>query len=217
MDASHLASDVQILGELGDLAERHPSLTQFPSLAGAHQYLRLYRMFRRYVEPEADVLDWGVGNGHFSYFLLRAGYRASGYSLESQTAPPFLDDASYRFQSGTGADPITIPFADESFDAVASVGVLEHVRETGGNETASLEEIRRVLRPGGVFVCFHLPNRYSLVDMLARMLPVHHHVYRYERRDISRLTRSAGFELLEASRYAILPWNPLRRLPEAAK
>jgi hypothetical protein len=33
---------------------------------------------------------------------------------------------------------VMLPFPDTCFDAVASVGVLEHVRETGGNELASL-------------------------------------------------------------------------------
>ncbi len=37
------------------------------------QYRPLYRAMRKYVKPGAHVLDWGSGNGHFSYFLLRAG------------------------------------------------------------------------------------------------------------------------------------------------
>jgi SAM-dependent methyltransferase len=209
-------TDEQILRELSDLSRGDEALAQFPCLAGGHQYLRLYRLFRRHVKQGADVLDWGMGNGHFSYFLLRSGYRASGYSLESPSPPPWLADADFRFASGTVADPVMIPFESDSFDAVASVGVLEHVRETGGNETASLEEIKRVLRPGGAFVCYHLPNRYSLIDMLARVLPIHHHVHRYARKDITRLARSVGFELVDVARYAILPRNPLRRLPGAA-
>jgi SAM-dependent methyltransferase len=212
------ASDKQILTELTERARDVGNLLQFRSLVGAHQYLRLYRLFRRYVAQGAEVLDWGVGNGHFSYFLTRAGYRAAGHSFE---APAFLDwlgDPGYRFAAGSPADPIGIPFPDESFDAVASVGVLEHVRETGGNETASLREIRRVLRRGGIFVCYHFPNRFSLMDFGARRLQrPHHHVYRYRRGDIDALARSAGFELLEVRRYAILPRNPGYLLPGAVR
>ena len=29
----------------------------------------------------AQVLDWGAGNGHFSYFLQRGGDRATAFSL----------------------------------------------------------------------------------------------------------------------------------------
>jgi Methyltransferase domain len=35
-----------------------------------------------------------------------------------------------------------------SFEAVISASVLEHVRETGGNEEANLREIFRILKPG---------------------------------------------------------------------
>lgn len=188
-------------------------LYQFRSLAGARQYRRLYQRFRRYVSPGARVLDWGAGSGHFSYFLWRAGYRATGFSFDRLSPGAWLTDPSYRCVHGTEDDPVTLPFPDESFDAVASVGVLEHVRETGGNEPASLAEIARVLCPRGVFVCFHFPNRFSLVESASRRLGRESHRYSYTRRDIEQLTRGAGFRVLEAQRYGLLPRNSCGGLP----
>jgi SAM-dependent methyltransferase len=211
-------TDAEIVAELFELADRHGAPSQFRSRLGAHQYVRLYRLVRRHVRSGAEVLDWGAGNGHFSFFLSRAGYRATGYSFEPPTFLDRLDDASYEFVAGIPGDPVTIPFDEASFDAVVSVGVLEHVRETGGDETESMREIARLLRPGGAFVCYHFPNRYSLVDFAARRLPVaHHHVHRYTRRDIEELARRAGHELLEVRRYAILPRNPGSSLPRRAR
>ncbi|MBQ4132690.1 MAG: methyltransferase domain-containing protein [Desulfovibrionaceae bacterium] len=46
-----------------------------------------------------------------------------------------------------------------------SIGVFEHVHETGGDQLASLKEISRVLKPEGFFLCFHLPNKYSWVEL----------------------------------------------------
>jgi len=40
------------------------------------------------------------------------------------------------------------PYLDK-FDAVVSVGVLEHVKETGGSEIGSLREIFRILKLNG--------------------------------------------------------------------
>jgi hypothetical protein len=95
---------------------------------------------------------------------------------------------------------------------VASVGVLEHVRETGGSESANLREIVRVLEPGGFFVCYHFPNRTSWIDFLAARSRRHHHFYRYGRADIARLLRDARLETIALERYGLLPRNSLSRL-----
>jgi len=207
-------SDEAILAELAALARRDvPELLQFGSLGAAYQYRRLYRVWRRHVPAGAEVLDWGAGNGHFSYFLARAGYRATGYSFLPFDYRRWLGDPGYRFVPGDEREPVTLPFADASFDAVASVGVLEHVRETGGDEAGSLAEIARVLRPGGIFVAYHFPNRDSWIDLAASRVPgKHHHLYRYTRADIEALVRGAGLELLETRRYGLLPRNTLHRL-----
>jgi len=207
-----------ILSELAARARAHPedSLLQFGSLLSAHQYLALYRLFRKYVPEGARVLDWGAGNGHFSYFLQRSGYRASGYSLLDGSFLRWLPDPEYPFLRGDEREPVVLPYPDRSFDAVASIGVLEHVRETGGSESGSLSEIARVLRPGGIFACYHFPNRSSWIDWAARRAPgKHHHEFRFARADIESLTAGAGLTLLEAGRYGLLPRNFGHRLPAA--
>lgn len=207
--------NLAILAELAAHARAGmPEMLQFGSLASAHQYLALYRLWRKHVPAGAEVLDWGAGNGHFSYFLARAGWRATGFSFLPFSYEPWLPkDAPYRFVPGSEREPVKLPFADGSFDAVASIGVLEHVRETGGDEAASLAEIARVLRPGGTFVCWHFPNRWSWIDLVARQVPgKHRHLYRYTSGDVRRLVAGAGLELVETRRYGVIPRNTVHRL-----
>src|SRR5690606_16354882 len=104
-------------------------LLQFRSLVTAHQYSRLIRMLVSHVAKGSEVLDWGCGNGHFSSTLRALEYRVSGFSFEDfglrqHIEPPFS------FTLGDVEDPSRLPYDPNRFDAVVSVGVLEHVRET---------------------------------------------------------------------------------------
>lgn len=198
----------EILGELAKAHFTDDRLAQFGHLISARQYLGLYRLASKYVRTGAKVLDWGAGNGHFSWFLVRSGYRVKGCDFEGP--PPvcgsFIPD-EYEFRTFAPEDPVSIPFESEAFDAVAGIGVLEHVRESGGTEAGSLSEIRRVLKPGGVFICYHLPNRYSWIEAALRLARRWTHPYAYTSGDIASFLKDSGFDVVEIRRYAILPRN----------
>lgn len=205
------------------------TVAQFRSLPQASQYRRLYSLVRACMPAGARVLDWGCGNGHFSFFLARQGAVVTSFSFEPQPAIFELltpaERARITFVPGSTGDPQSLPFADGSFDCVFSIGVLEHVRETGGTELASLREIHRVLRSGGRFVCYHLPNRYSYIEALNRLvygpldptmrIPWKYHKYRFTQREIRALCAEAGFSVTEVQRYGAIPRNMLGRLPRA--
>lgn len=208
------------------------TVDQFASLAQADQYRRLYSIASKYVPKGARALDWGSGNGHFSFFLARQGAFVTSFSFDGEPQVFSLLTPAERsrvtFVRGSADDPQALPFDASSFDAVFSVGVLEHVRETGGTEIASMREIRRVLAPGGLFICYHLPNRYSYIEAMQRFrhrksrnasvegdygLPWLYHAYRYTKADIRALCDETGFSLVEMDRYGALPRNTLARLP----
>jgi SAM-dependent methyltransferase len=131
-----------------DDIRRH--VLQFQSYLTLQQYEPVYKKTLDHLQINGKALDWGCGNGHFSYFLLHQNIDVTGYSFDAQ--PPFLaNHKGFRFVAGNINGPKTLPFRNQSFDYVFSIGVLEHVKETGGDELESMLEIFRILKPGGVF------------------------------------------------------------------
>lgn len=102
-----------------------------------------------------DVLDLGCAGGFMAEALARAGARVSGLdpaedAVAAARAHAAAENLDIDYRVGFGE---ALPYDDDAFDAVVCVDVLEHVRDLG----TVLEEIRRVLRPGGLF-CFDTIN-----------------------------------------------------------
>lgn len=190
---------------------------QWRSLVACAQERIVYRKALQYLGPRDICLDWGCGNGHFSYFLNAAGFRPVAYALDQP--PALVSLASIPYTAGN--DVTLLPFESGQFDAVFGVGVLEHVYERGGNERGSLLELARVLRPGGKLFIFHLPNRFSWLEWLVRLLyrlgisaklP---HEKRYTEESFRSLLEDSGLTVIEHGRYHLLPRAIFNRLPAA--
>jgi len=104
------------------------NLSQFKSLITAHQYRRLYESF---IFPKA-ARCW-IGAAENIFFLIKFGYKAFGFSFNDfsfrQVLNGYFNQASLKNR--------LLYLTDCKFDAVVSVGVLEHVKETGGSELAA--------------------------------------------------------------------------------
>lgn len=196
--------------QLGLKIKKKQGSEAIESLASLHQYIPAYRWILANLPVGSKVLDWGCGNGHFSVFLREAGYVVTSYGFQP---PELLAVVSPRLDEYVeGGDPVQLPFPEAAFDCVVSIGVLEHVREVGGDEVASVREIRRVLKDRGVFYCYHLPNKYSWIEFVSRSLGKWSHAFRYSRADVLKIFSSAGMSVDGLGRYGVLPRNTLRKL-----
>ena len=201
------------------LAESGASPVSWDTTLAARQYRPLFDELSRYrswnsAEPQ-QLLDWGAGRGIQMGVAADLGYNVTGLEFKS---PELM--GSLRLEFGERIDvqvidePRRLPFDSATFDVVLSMGVLEHVRETGGTEAASLAEITRVLRPGGKFICLHFPQSTSWVEFFARHLhlPIHHHQYRYSVSDVEAIMATVTPLRTERQwRYGFLPRNQAAR------
>ena len=91
------------------------------------------------------VLEIGTGSGAISAVL--AGAVGPDGRVDSvDTMDTRMDTTGYEFQVVTG---VALPFDDATFDVVVSNHVVEHVGDRSAQQN-HLDEIARVLRPGGV-------------------------------------------------------------------
>jgi SAM-dependent methyltransferase len=97
--------------------------------------------------------------------------------------------------------PWRLDYADASFDVVTSNGVLEHVPD----DAASIAEIGRVLRPGGIFAITCLPNRFSYTEAIQRLRGGTAHDRLYTQAGTRRMLQAAGFQVIQARRLLMLP------------
>ncbi len=171
-----------------------------------------------YLKPGNYVLDWGAGNGHFSYFLVRQNFKTMGYSFED--APHYLSHETLcQHVKANPNEPVKLPFPDGIFDAVVSCGVLEHVHEAGGNQAGSMKEIFRILKNDGMFLCFHLPNKASWIELMVEVVNLflknkkHVHSKKYFKGEFMTLAADSGFKVVEGGRYNIVPRNWLNAIP----
>ncbi len=115
----------------------------------------------------AQVLDVGCGGGFMSEALAQRGAAVTGIDPASQAIAAAVSHAkaqglAIRYVEASGE---ALPVADGSMDIAVCVDVLEHVDDVG----RVLQEIHRVLKPGGVF-CFDTINRNSLAAFVTVFL-----------------------------------------------
>ena len=122
----------------------------------------LHRVIMRTIEARIlsevsyprPILDVGCGDGHFASVLFPGG---ADVGLDPGAVEVAESAARGVFRLVVRADSGAIPFDDASFGSVVSNCVFEHIPRI--EET--IAEIARVTRPGGVFACTVVGERFS--------------------------------------------------------
>ena len=192
---------------------------RFPDLGGAAS-TRYYaaneeRLFAEHLAPldglrilKTDLWD-EAKNTRILAWAAHRGARAFGVDISWPTvrqATAAFDGAPTPLRAAA-ADVRALPFLDASFDAVYSMGTIEHFDET----EQAVREMVRVLKPGGRAIV-GVPNRHDpfLRPLLATLMQAAGlYAYGYEksysRRSLREMLERAGLEVRTETAILFIP------------
>ncbi len=166
-----------------------------------------------------SVLDLGCGFGETLQLLSDAGFlHLTGVEHSKETIEQtkvLLDNTDVALIQGDGERTV---FEDNSFDIILCLDVLEHVQ----SDTSVAKEIKRLLKPGGLFIgstpykgASFILDPENMRHLMALRKPTHHHYTRKELRalfsnyipNIAFERRGVGLsQIVFLTTYVLLPF-----------
>ena len=186
------------------IRERFAKSSEFFHLRKWHL---LSEFFRRQSLPMHNRrwLDVGCGKGE----LLRLG---SGAFAEvagcdpSQQMLQYCEDIPVRVQQ----NPLEIPFEDDYFDLVTAVCVYHHI--VPAERRFLTDEIRRVLKPGGIFAIIEHNPLNPITQMIVKRAPVDANAILLRAGEAVTMIRRSNFVPVETSYFLYMPEKVYRRV-----
>lgn len=154
-------------------------------------------LWRHFCEPEQGdrVLDVGCGYGFLEKGL--RDYDVCGIDLNE-------DAVRYcgRYFPAVKGDILNIPFSTDTFDTVFALDVFEYVAA----DVTAMNNVYRVLRPGGYLVCA-VPADMSLWSANDEVCE---HKRRYDLTELKNKIESVGFKTVKISYYNSKLYLPIK-------
>jgi SAM-dependent methyltransferase len=161
------------------------------------------------------LLELGCGDAAFSFNVAPAVARVYGLDVTDSLVDFARAPANFQFLRTGGTD---IPLPDRSVHLAYSNQLMEHLHPDDAE--AQLREVRRVLTPGGAYLCI-TPSRFTGphdISVYFDYRATGFHLREYDYRSFRRLAKAAGFRdvryIFGGGRHLPIPY-PLAWVVEA--
>ena len=150
-------------------------------------YRKYKEYHKKYIKSSSLVLELGAGTGRLTKTLLDSGAKV----VASDISPASLEIIKKRYSDYQNsliiqvADMEQLPFKNNYFDIVTSAGALSY-----GGQIDVMNEINRVLKPGGLFICVDSLNN-NIIYKLNRWI-----AYKRGKRSLSTLINMPSIKLI---------------------
>jgi ubiquinone/menaquinone biosynthesis C-methylase UbiE len=175
-----------------------------------------FRVFDEAITSSKKVLDLGCGPGTYARLMTQRGHKVVGVDYSTAMIYKAMKKSKGLGIQYVVVDAHALPFAQDSFDVVASVGVFQTFSTLSALKV--IAEIKRVLlsKTGSLFLI--TLNAFSikvLTDRLRLLLstkasdtgPEYKYTHRYNPYQLSKLLQEQGFKQIKLQGIFILPRN----------
>jgi SAM-dependent methyltransferase len=137
----------------------------------------VFPYIQKYIPKTSYILESGCGSGRYVRYLQDRGWNIVGLEWSQETVQ-IINDVwpDLKIYQGDVANSL---FEDETFDAVISLGVIEHFPE---GPDLPLHDIYRILKPGGVALitvpCLNTIRKIKRAIWWNEMIEIPRMVYR---------------------------------------
>jgi len=169
--------------------------------------IRIFRKFRQKrierIVQKGRILDIGCGRGVFLSLMKESGWEAFGLELNEETA--------WYARNVLGLDVRTDSLVDAQFDdTFFDVITLWHVLEHLPDPLLTIEECRRILKPGGLLI-IAIPNFDSLQAIISGKhwfhLDLPYHLYHFTHKNLDLFLRKFSLRIIKVKQFS-LEFNP---------
>ena len=148
-----------------------PGTVIYNALSRSRTFQRFYEALSRDISQhrkEGDILDIGTGPG---LLLMKLHAFCPGFRLVGlDVSPSMVEKAAENIEEAGLAGTVRVqegsvhalPFEECSFDVVVSTGSLHHWKDPG----AGLNEVHRVLKPGGIALIYDIVRDTPKADIM---------------------------------------------------
>jgi len=166
-------------------------------------------VFNKYSQGKS-MLECGAGSAKLSLFMSTQGYNCTMLDYSFSGLKLGIDNFNKCNLKGNFivGDTLKLPFKDDSFHVITSGGLLEHFRDV----EQPIEEMIRVIKPGGVFSATIIPAKFScqkLADIEVFICKLLYNIFNLKFKDCIKSSRR-NFPFYENS----IPLKEYKRICE---
>ncbi len=131
---------------------------------------KLYEWFPEYRTKRIDILDFGCGDGLMTELVHKTFPQARLFGVDPSEKSIQVAQQNFSNPLFAWFDGIRTAFQNQSMDLIFAAGVFHHI-PLDQHQTC-IDEIFRILKPGGQFVLFELNPINPLTQLTFRRSPV---------------------------------------------